>query len=88
MPELAATEWAAERGAFAPVDVGNGTSVTVPQSAWRFSDADAGAAGFAGFRGQHNREVLSEVLGMADVEIDALVESGVLSDRLPDWFNR
>ena len=88
MPELAATEWAAERGAFAQVDVGNGTTVAVPQSPWRYSDADAGAAGFAGFRGQHDREVLSGFLGLADVEIDALVESGVVSDRLPDWFTR
>jgi crotonobetainyl-CoA:carnitine CoA-transferase CaiB-like acyl-CoA transferase len=85
VPELAATPWAAERGAFVDVDLGAGNSVVVPQAPWRFSDADSGAKPVVGFRGEHNRQVLSRVLGMTDAEIDALVADGVLSDRVPAW---
>jgi crotonobetainyl-CoA:carnitine CoA-transferase CaiB-like acyl-CoA transferase len=85
VPELAATQWAAERGAFVDVDLGAGNSVVVPQAPWRFSDADSGARPIVGFRGEHNREVLSRMLGMTDAEIDRLAADGVVSDRVPAW---
>ena len=38
-----------------------------------------------GFRGEHNREVLRELLGLPDDELDRLAADGVLSDRIPEW---
>jgi crotonobetainyl-CoA:carnitine CoA-transferase CaiB-like acyl-CoA transferase len=87
-PEIRATEWANDRGAFVDVDVmPGGEPVTVPQSPWRFSDADAGAKPLVGFRGEHNRQVLSEVFGLTDAELDDLAGRDVISDRLPGWKN-
>jgi CoA:oxalate CoA-transferase len=85
VPELADTEWAAERGAFVPVDLGNGKEVVVPQSPWRFSDSDSGLRPVVGFRGEHNRAILQQLLGMDDAEIDRLAADGVISDRVPAW---
>jgi crotonobetainyl-CoA:carnitine CoA-transferase CaiB-like acyl-CoA transferase len=85
VPELAATPWAAERGAFVDIDLGAGNSVVVPQAPWRFSDADSGANPVVGFRGEHNRQVLARLLAMTDAEFDALAADGVVSDRVPAW---
>ncbi|MGD9753146.1 MAG: CaiB/BaiF CoA transferase family protein [Acidimicrobiia bacterium] len=85
VPELAATEWAAERGAFVDIDLGQGHPVTIPQAPWRFSDADSGVQPFAGFRGEHNREVLTELAGVDEAELARLAEDGVISERVPDW---
>jgi crotonobetainyl-CoA:carnitine CoA-transferase CaiB-like acyl-CoA transferase len=82
--ELAATDWAAERGAFAEVDDRGGASVRVPQAPWRFSDARAEVAGPPAYRGEHNREVLGELLGLDAAELDRLAAAGVLSSRIPD----
>jgi crotonobetainyl-CoA:carnitine CoA-transferase CaiB-like acyl-CoA transferase len=80
--EVAASDWAAHRGAIAEVsDRGQGT-IRIPDAPWRFSDAHAGVAGDPAFRGEHNREVLAE-LGLADEEIDRLEATGVLSSRIP-----
>ncbi|MCP5028793.1 MAG: CoA transferase [Actinomycetia bacterium] len=86
VPEVAATDWAAERGAFVAVDVGRGNEVEIPQSSFRFSGAQSGAKPVIGFRGQHNREVLGELLGLTGAEVEALEADGVVSDRLPDWL--
>lgn len=78
--ELAATDWAAERGAITDVsDRADGT-IRIPSSPWRFSDADAGVRRDPTWRGEHNREVLLEA-GLTDAEIDALEADGVLSSR-------
>jgi crotonobetainyl-CoA:carnitine CoA-transferase CaiB-like acyl-CoA transferase len=80
--EVAASEWAAHRGAIAEVsDRGTGT-IRIPDAPWRFSDASAGVAGDPAFRGEHNREVLGE-LGLTDDELDRLEADGVLSSRVP-----
>jgi CoA:oxalate CoA-transferase len=79
--ELRDTDWAAHRGAFTDVSDGAGGTITVPSPPWRFSDADAGVRRDPAWRGQHNREVLSELLGLADDEIDRLESDGVLSSR-------
>jgi crotonobetainyl-CoA:carnitine CoA-transferase CaiB-like acyl-CoA transferase len=84
VPELASTPWATERGAFVPVDIGRGHEVVVPQSPWRFSAADTGVGSVVGFRGEHNREVLQQFLGLDDADVDRLVAAGVLSERVPD----
>jgi crotonobetainyl-CoA:carnitine CoA-transferase CaiB-like acyl-CoA transferase len=88
VPELAATDWARERGAFVPVDLGNGKAVTVPQSPWRFRGAESGLKPVIGFRGEHNREVLADLLGLDDAEIARLGADGVVSARVPDWRKR
>ena len=85
VPELAATDWAAERGAFVDIDTGRGEMITIPQSPWRFQNVDAGAAAFAGYRGQHNREVLTDLLGLSASELDALEAESVISSRPPRW---
>ena len=84
--EIRATPWAKERGAFLDIAVNpDNDPVSIPQSPWRFSDADAGAVPTIGFRGEHNREVLSEYLGLTDQQLSDLEAEGVLSSRLPQW---
>lgn len=83
VPELASTPWAAERGAFVEVPVGDTATVRVTQSPWRFSDGETGVRPVIGYRGQHNREVLRDLLGLSDARIDELEAQGVVSDRPP-----
>ena len=85
VPELAATDWAAERGAFVEIDTGRGEMITIPQSPWRFQNVDAGVAAFVGYRGQHNREVLTDLLGLSASELDVLENESVISSRPPRW---
>jgi crotonobetainyl-CoA:carnitine CoA-transferase CaiB-like acyl-CoA transferase len=83
LTEAAATEWAKARGAIVEVsDRGDGT-FKVPNSPWRFSGAESGAHGVPAYRGEHNREVLTELLGLDDAEISKLEEAEILSSRVP-----
>jgi crotonobetainyl-CoA:carnitine CoA-transferase CaiB-like acyl-CoA transferase len=78
--DVADAEWARERGAL--VDVGGpGERLRLPYSPFRFSAADAGTRGRPAWQGQHNREVLSELLDLTDDEIDALESDAVLVQR-------
>jgi crotonobetainyl-CoA:carnitine CoA-transferase CaiB-like acyl-CoA transferase len=83
--ELRDTDWAAHRGAFTDVSDGAGGTITVPSPPWRFSDASSRAAvrRDPAWRGQHNREVLAELLDLTDAELDRLEADGVLSSRPP-----
>jgi crotonobetainyl-CoA:carnitine CoA-transferase CaiB-like acyl-CoA transferase len=76
-------EWAREREAL--VDVGETESepLRLPRSPFRFSDASAGTSGRPAWQGQHNREVLREVLGLSDDIVDQLEAGGVLVERRP-----
>ena len=65
------------------VDDRTGRRVRVLNSPYRFSDASAGVRGTPAFRGEHNREVLRELLGLSDEAIAALERDGVVSRRLP-----
>jgi crotonobetainyl-CoA:carnitine CoA-transferase CaiB-like acyl-CoA transferase len=67
------------------VDVGDGHGepLRLPRSPFRFSAATAGTAGTPAWQGQHNREVLHELLGLGDDEIDGLEAEGVLVSRPP-----
>lgn len=56
----------------------------VPQSPYRFSDAEAGVQGRAPYRGEHNLAVLDEWLGTSEDEVDGLVKSGALLADVPD----
>ena len=65
--EVAASDWAIEARARSPRcrTVGGGT-IRIPNSPWRFSAASARARGVPAYRGEHNREVLAELLGLDD----------------------
>jgi crotonobetainyl-CoA:carnitine CoA-transferase CaiB-like acyl-CoA transferase len=79
--DVGETDWAREREAF--VDAGDGQSgpLLLPRSPFRFSNASAGTHGRPAWQGQHNREVLRDVLGLGDDAIDQLEADGVLVER-------
>ena len=81
--EIGGTDWAAARGAIVEVDDRGTGVVRVPNSPWHFSDADSGVRGEPAYRGEHNRAVLAEKLGLDDAALDSLEAEGVLSSRLP-----
>jgi crotonobetainyl-CoA:carnitine CoA-transferase CaiB-like acyl-CoA transferase len=81
--EIADSDWAAARGAIVAVPDRAGGTVRVPNSPWHFTDADSGVRGRPAYRGEDNRAVLSEVLGLHDEQLDALEATGVLVSRLP-----
>jgi len=66
------------RGTAARVDDRAGGERHVVQSPYRFSAAASGVRGPAAYRGEHNRQVLSEWLGASADEIAKLEEDGVL----------
>jgi len=82
--EVAGSEWAREREAvLAASDRGEGT-VAVPNAPWTFSADDAGVRGVPRYRGEDNREVFGQLLGLSAEELDRLESAGVLVSRVPD----
>ena len=81
--DIAETRWARERGAVAHVPDRGGGTVPVPQAPWRFSSLPVGVHGEPAYRGEHNREVLGDLLGLGDAELDSLTALGVISSRMP-----
>lgn len=71
------------RGTIAQVDDRAGGTRPIPQSPYRFSAARSGVRGGAPHRGEHNREVLGEWLGLAPEAIDALAAQGVVGSEIP-----
>jgi crotonobetainyl-CoA:carnitine CoA-transferase CaiB-like acyl-CoA transferase len=69
--EISHTDWAEARGAVVEVDDRSGGTLRIPNSPWRFSG------------GEHNREVLRELLDVSDPELDRLEGDGILSSRPP-----
>lgn len=83
--EIAATDWALDRDAIAHVsDRGTGT-VRVPNSPWHFSGSNTSLRGIPKYRGEDNREVLSELLNLSDEEINQLERDGIIVSRLPQY---
>jgi len=81
--DVCATDWADERAAVVPVsDRGEG-AIRVPNSPWRFAGSDVSLHGEPRFRGEDNRFVLSELLGLDDDALDRLEAEGVLTSRVP-----
>ncbi len=81
--EAMTSTWAAERGATVAVDDRRGGTVRIPQAPWRFSGATVGAHGAPAYRGEHNRAVLRELLGVDDATIARWEAENVLSSRVP-----
>jgi crotonobetainyl-CoA:carnitine CoA-transferase CaiB-like acyl-CoA transferase len=79
----ATSEWAEARGATVAVDDRLGGTIRIPEAPWRFSDASTGAHGTPAYRGEHNREVLRELLGTDDATLDRWEAAAVLSARVP-----
>jgi CoA:oxalate CoA-transferase len=81
--ELADTQWARERHSVVAVDDRVGGTIRLPNSPWVFSDSDASVRGVSRYRGEDNRRVLRERLGLTDAEVDRLEADGVLVARIP-----
>ena len=82
--EISETEWAAARDAIVEVDDRAGGSMRIPNAPWRFAVAeDSRVDGPPKYRGEDNRTVLADLLGLDDAAIDALETEGVLSSRVP-----
>ena len=81
--EAAVSDWAVERGAIVSIDNRAGGILRIPNSPIRFSDSHAGIRGHVRYRGEDNRTVLTDLLGLTDTEISALESTGVISSRLP-----
>jgi len=81
LTDVGSAPWAQERDAL--VDVGDEESgpLRLPRSPFRFSAASAGTTGRPAWQGQHNRDVLREVLGMSEPDLDRLERDGVLVER-------
>ena len=81
--ELAATDFVAHRGSVVEVDDRAGGTFAIPQGPWRFSESAAGVAGPPAWRGEHNRRVCADLLGLDDAAIDQLEAEGALVSRPP-----
>jgi CoA:oxalate CoA-transferase len=81
LADVGSAPWAQERDAL--VDVGDEESgpLRLPRSPFRFSAASAGTTGRPAWQGQHNREVLHELLGLTEPDLDRLAREGVLVER-------
>jgi crotonobetainyl-CoA:carnitine CoA-transferase CaiB-like acyl-CoA transferase len=75
--DVAASPWAAHRGAIAVVSDRQGGTIPIPNSPWQFSAATAAAAGGPSWRGEHNAAVLSEA-GISVEEIEGFQTGGIL----------
>lgn len=79
LAEVVEADWAVARDSFVEVPSGeSGETVTINRGALRFSNASYGARGGSGSLGSNNREILREILGYSDIEIDRLEQEGVL----------
>ncbi len=65
------------------IDDRSGRRTRVLNTPYRYSRSVAGVRGVPAFRGEHNREVLGELLGLSAEEIARLEDSAVISSRLP-----
>ena len=77
------SETVRHRGVLTEVDDRAGGSRVIPQSPYRFSDAEAGVRGGAPHLGEHNGEVLRAWLELQDEEIERwLVSNALVSAEL------
>lgn len=83
MPEIAASDWAADRNVIVNADDRSGSTFRVPNSPWVFSGSDTSTQGVPKFRGEDNEDVLTALAGLTSDQVKDLTERGVLSIRLP-----
>jgi len=81
--EICETDWAAARGAVVDVSDRGGGRIRIPAAPWRFSTSRSLPPGEPRYRGEDNRPVLTELLGLDDAALDRLERDGVLTSRLP-----
>lgn len=81
--ELAESDWASARGAIAIIPDRLGGYVRMPNAPWHFRNGRVGTHGEPRYRGEDNRNVLTDLLGLSDAELDDLEARHVLSSRLP-----
>ncbi len=81
--EVCETDWAGQRGVVVEVSDRGGGMLRLPNSPWRFASGDVDVRGEPRYRGEDNRSVLTELLGLGDTEIDHLETTAVISSRMP-----
>jgi CoA:oxalate CoA-transferase len=86
--EVCDTDWARDRQVTVEVSDRGGGTIRIPNSPWRFAGSDPGIVGEVRYRGEDNRAVLGELLGLDDAKLDDLEAAGVLSSRIPTAPNR
>jgi CoA:oxalate CoA-transferase len=82
--DVCATDWAGARAVTVTVPDRGGGAMRIPNSPWRFAGSDVSVAGEPAYRGEHNRTVLADLLGLDTAALDALTAGGVLTSRVPD----
>ncbi len=81
--EICETDWAAQRNVVVSVSDRGGGSIRIPNAPWRFAGSDVAVHGSPRYRGEDNRAVLAELLGLDLTALDRLDAAGVLSSRVP-----
>jgi crotonobetainyl-CoA:carnitine CoA-transferase CaiB-like acyl-CoA transferase len=81
--DVCSTDWAIEREAVVEVTDRGGGVIRLPNAPWRFDGCEIRTAGEPRYRGEDNRPVLRELLGLDDEELTRLEADGVLTSRVP-----
>jgi crotonobetainyl-CoA:carnitine CoA-transferase CaiB-like acyl-CoA transferase len=81
--ELAETDWAEARGAIVDIDNRGAGTLRIPNSPWHFSGSDTSTRGVAQYRGEDNREVFSNIVGLDDETIATYERENILLSRGP-----
>jgi crotonobetainyl-CoA:carnitine CoA-transferase CaiB-like acyl-CoA transferase len=81
--ELAETDWAEARGAIVDIDNRGTGTLRIPNSPWHFSGSDTSTRGVAQYRGEDNRDVFSNIVGLDDETIETYERENILLSRGP-----
>ena len=81
--ELAETDWAESRGAIVNIDNRGTGTLRIPNSPWHFSGSDTSTRGVAQYRGEDNRDVFSNIVGLDDETIANYERENILLSRGP-----
>ena len=81
--ELAETDWAEARGAIINIDNRGTGTLRIPNSPWHFSGSDTSTRGVAQYRGEDNRDVFSNIVGLDDETIATYERENILLSRGP-----
>jgi crotonobetainyl-CoA:carnitine CoA-transferase CaiB-like acyl-CoA transferase len=81
--ELAETDWAEARGAIVNIDNRGTGTLRIPNSPWHFSGSDTSTRGVAQYRGEDNRDVFSNIVGLDDETIATYERENILLSRGP-----